>query len=147
MTIAIEVVDGASLLKLAEAASYPLGEFELQKLRALVLISQNKFVGLVEGQYACCWGLVPPSLMSDKAYLWLQTTPLAEENKFLFVRHSQRCIEVMLEEYGELVGFCRPDNAAAIRWIEWLGGDFVRPFGTRADFVIRRREVMEALCG
>lgn len=122
-----------------EAASHiSMTETEAKALNSCLVISSDVFVGLVDGEYACCWGLVPPTLMSDRAYLWLHTSSLVEEHKFLFVRHSQRWMEKALYLYDEIIGFCKPDNAAAIRWVEWLGGEFKRPFGTRADFVIRR---------
>lgn len=138
MTAAYEACDRSMVRQLVEQSGY-LDEMEQSKLNACLTISHQVFIGLVDGKYACCWGLIPKSLMSDRAYLWLQTTPLVEERKFLFVRHSQRWVEQSLKDYGEIVGFCRPENALAIRWIEWLGGEFQRPFGIRADFVIRRR--------
>lgn len=139
MTVAISVIDREALRRLIQSSPHVrMEDSEFRMLDACLVISTNVFVGLVDGQYACCWGLVPPTIMSDRAYLWLQTSSLLEEHKFLFVRHSQRWIEDALLLYEEIVGFCRPDNASAIRWIEWLGGEFKRPFGSRADFVIRR---------
>lgn len=139
MSGAIQAVDRSQIPNLVRLAEPFMDEFDLQKLGVMLTISQSVFVGLVDGQYACCWGLVPPSALSDKAYLWLQTTPLVEERKFLLVRQSQRWMEWALTEYSEIIGFCKPDNALAIRWIKWLGGEFKEPAFGRADFVIRRK--------
>lgn len=147
MTGIVHAVHRNSLPNLISRAQRHMSEFDLRKLELVLAISDRVYVGFIEGEYVCCWGLVPPSMMSNKAYLWLQTTPRVEEHKFLFVRHSQRCIEEMLKSYEEIVGFCLPENTSAIRWIKWLGGEFKQPAFGRVDFVIRRKAPKEALCG
>jgi hypothetical protein len=143
MTGVVHPVHRNSLKKLIRQAEVHMSSEDLRKLEVCLNMSDIIYAGIIDGEYACCWGLVPPSMMSDKAYLWLQTTAKVEEHKFLFVRHSQRCVEKMLESYEELVGFCSPENKAAIRWIEWLGGEFKKPFAGRVDFSIRRKAPIE----
>lgn len=140
MTVAIETQDRAATRRVIEAAPHVnLDEIEKQKIDACLAISTHVYLGLVDGEYACCWGLIPPTVMGDRAYLWLHTSSLVEQNKFVFVRRSQRCIEAMLKEYSEIVGFCKPGNEQAIRWIKWLGAEFAEPARGRVDFVIRRK--------
>lgn len=140
MTVAIETQDRSATRRVIEAAPHVvLDPVEKRKLDGCLAVSTHVYLGLVDGEYACCWGLIPPSIMGDRAYLWLHTSALVEQNKFVFVRHSQRCVEKMLEEYQEIVGFCKPENEAAIRWIKWLGAEFIEPYGTRADFIIKRK--------
>lgn len=93
----------------------------------------------VDGQGACIWGLIPPTLLSDQAYLWLYTTDLAEEHQFLLVRHSQRMIEEMLKEFPILVGHCHSEDPRAQRWLKWLGAEFDFPQGKLIPFAIRRK--------
>src|SRR5438045_4172922 len=62
------------------------------------------WIGTYEGKLACVWGLIPPTMLSNRAYLWLHTTELAREHRFLLVRHSQVILERLLKEWDEIVG-------------------------------------------
>lgn len=93
--------------------------------------------GLVDSEVACMWGLIPPTLLSTTAYLWLLTTDIVAEHKFLFIRHSQRYIEEALNIYPTIIGDCLVGNRAAKRWLQWLGAEFTEPVGGRIPFTIR----------
>ncbi len=95
--------------------------------------------GMVDGEVACMWGLIPPTLLSDQAYLWLLTTHVVDEHKFLFVRYSQRYVEKMLRVYPKIVGDVMIGNDRAVRWLKWLGAEFGEPQGQRIPFVIRKK--------
>lgn len=140
MTVSVKIIDRAPLYRLMKGSEHiKLSQSDLEKFDAMCSISSDIYAGFVNNELACVWGLVPPSMMSNTAYLWLYASRLVEENKFLFVRHSQRWIEYVLEQYDHLVGFCDPDNKQAIRWIQWLGGEFKPVADGRKDFVIRKR--------
>lgn len=96
-------------------------------------------LGYVDDQLVCCWGLIPTTFLSNQAYLWLYTTPEVAAHRFLFVRHSQRQIEIMLEHYEIITGHCKITAAESIRWIKWLGGTFGEYQGDRVPFIIRKR--------
>jgi hypothetical protein len=100
--------------------------------------SDKVWAGMVDGEIACLWGLAPPTFLSTSAYLWLCTTNLVEEHKFLFIRYSQRYVEQMLEIYPEIIGHTATDNLQAIRWIRWLGGEYAPPLAGYRAFTIRR---------
>lgn len=95
--------------------------------------------GLINGKFACVWGLIPPTLLSHASWLWLMTTPLVEEHKFLFVRHSQRWLEEALKRYPEIIGDCITGNDRGRRWLTWLGAEFGATYMGRAPFVIRAK--------
>ena len=95
--------------------------------------------GLVDGEVACVWGLIPPTLLSTTAYLWLLTTEIIAENKFLFIRHSQRYIEEALESFPCIIGDCIIGERSAMRWLRWLGAEFAEPIDGRIPFVIRKK--------
>jgi|SRR5580693_785470 hypothetical protein len=95
--------------------------------------------GLVDGKIACVWGLIPPTVLSTTAYLWLLTTDIIAEHKFLFVRHSQRYIEEALKKYPTIIGEVIGHNPSASRWIHWLGGEFGPMIGGRTPFTIRAK--------
>lgn len=101
--------------------------------------TQQTWVGYANGEVACMWGLAPPSVMSDSAYLWLYSTDLVNDYKFMFVRWSQRAIEEMLKLYPTLHGHVHEDNASAKRWIGLLGGKFGQKDGPFTPFTIKRK--------
>lgn len=96
-------------------------------------------LGYIADKLVCCWGLVPTTFLSNQAYLWLFTTLEVKDHRFLFVRHSQRQIEIMLEHYEIITGHCKVDAAESIRWVKWLGGVFGDYQGDRVPFMIRKR--------
>ena len=99
--------------------------------------SDERWIGTVDGEMACMWGLIPPSLMSDTAYLWLFHTDLVEEHKFSFVRHSQIQMQRMLKSYPIIVGDCQIDNPIGRRWLTWLGAKFESAEGALTPFKIK----------
>lgn len=103
-------------------------------------LSIEVWTGYVEGKLVCCWGLIPPTLLSNQAYLWMHSTPAIRDHQFLLVRHSQRIIEKMLEQYERIVGDCLRDAEDSIRWLKWLGAEFDGANdGGHCSFVIRRK--------
>lgn len=114
-----------------------MSERESSAMEACLMISDKIFYGMVDDDLACIWGLIPPTLMSDQAYLWLFTSSLVDEHKFVFVRHSQMWIEETLKEFPTIVGTCMTNNPRAKRWIEWLGGEFAQARDGRYAFAIR----------
>lgn len=100
--------------------------------------SEERWIGAVDGVVACLWGLIPPSLMSDQAYLWLYHNELVEEHKFAFIRHSQVQMQRMLQLYPIIIGDCLVSNATGRKWLMWLGAEFAYPNGGLAPFQIRK---------
>lgn len=102
-------------------------------------LSTMSWIGRANGEVVCIWGLIPPSYLSDEAYLWLNVTPEMAKHQFVFVRHSQCEMERMLEIYSRIVGFVDVGNTRAKRWLRWLGAEFDEPGGERVHFVIERK--------
>jgi hypothetical protein len=96
------------------------------------------FTGLIDDEPVCIYGLIPPTLLSNRAYLWLLTTELADRQKFLFIRHSQVVIEEILKEYDHIVGDAKIDDARAMKWLKWLGAEFSYPRDGISSFHITR---------
>jgi hypothetical protein len=101
--------------------------------------SEERFIGTVDDILACMWGLIPPTLMSDRAYLWLYHNDLVEQHKFAFIRHSQVQLKRMLKVYPLIVGDCMISNTTGRRWLEWLGAKFDYPNGDLAPFEIKAK--------
>lgn len=102
-------------------------------------MSAEVWLGRIDGDLVCVWGLIPPTLISTQAYLWMHATRRVDEHKFLFVRHSQRIVEHMLKRYGTIIGHCLLGARDSIRWVRWLGGKFDEPSGPYLPFRIERR--------
>lgn len=111
-----------------------------ETLETLLTRSTVRHIGMVDGEVAAMWGLVPQSILSNQAYLWLLTTDLAEQHKFLLVRYSQLFVKQALKHYEKIVGHCRAGDFAAKRWVRWLGGEFKVGDGKKVPFVIKRKE-------
>jgi hypothetical protein len=100
--------------------------------------SSRVWVGLDDDTVLACWGVQPPSLLSDRAYIWVWTSEHLQSHVFMFIRHSQRAIADMLLEYQTLYGVTVAGNDRAVRWLKWLGAEFgpeyhgVLPFEIRA---------------
>lgn len=126
----------AEIFKRSPVKHIPKGD---ELLRKCVYRSTDVRYGFVNGECACVWGLIPPTLLSNSAYLWLLTTDLVEQHKFLFVRHSQRWMEEALLTYPVIIGDLASDDPIARRWLEWLGAKFGATIEGRHTFVIKKK--------
>ncbi|SRR6266852_3901821 len=95
------------------------------------------YIGYVDGDLVCCWGLIPPSFLSNQAYIWMWASG-SVPHQFLFVRHSQRQVKKFLERYDSIVGQCKLNAHSAQRWLKWLGAEFGDPRDGTRPFVINR---------
>jgi hypothetical protein len=110
-----------------------------KKLMMALRISEVSWVGRVDNEVVCVWGLVPPTVMSNNAYLWLLTTDKVDNHQFLFVRHSQLMVDMMLQDYEILVGNCNIRQPKSIRCLKWLGARLGEPNGEWIPFQIRKK--------
>lgn len=116
-----------------------LTDFEYNLIGACYSRSEERWIGTVDGVVACLWGLIPPTLMSDRAYLWLYNNELVDEHKFAFIRHSQVQMKRMLKLYPIIVGDCLISNDSGRQWLRWLGATFGPPDGPLAPFEIKAK--------
>jgi hypothetical protein len=103
-------------------------------LRMSVII----WAGFINDELAGIWGIIPPTMLSYQAYLWLYSTDVMAEHEFRLVRHSQVVIEKILDEYPSIVGHAVIGSDRSIRWLKWLGAKFGPPQGTLVPFRISR---------
>lgn len=112
---------------------------ELTKINRVFDQTTVFWAGVIHGRLKAVWGLIPPTLMSDCAYLWLHVVEAPGEHEFLFVRNSQRAIEEALRRFPTIVGHCIREDRGAQRWLRWLGATLERPQGNFVPFIIRAR--------
>jgi hypothetical protein len=132
----IEVVDAPKAKEYVK--DLILNDEEKWGMDYCMVMSTHIWVGLIDDRLACIWGLIPPTLMSNQAYLWLYTTDVIKEHQFILVRHSQLVMEEILKEYPSVCGHAIIGNHKAIRWLKWLGAKFGEPQGKGIPFRIRR---------
>jgi hypothetical protein len=141
MKVSVErIVDGTitSLISLATGAT--LTDRYAEMMQFCQKLSGEVWSGYIDDKLVCCWGLIPPSVFSDTAYLWMYNTESLAEHQFVFVRRSQIEVERMLTRYGRIVGHCVTENVKAQRWLRWLGAEFDAPLNGARAFTIRKRQ-------
>lgn len=118
-----------------------LSEIEQETMHRAIRNSTRIWVGMDGDNLVAMWGLIPPSLMSETAYLWLFTTEHLREHVFSFIRQSQRAVEEMLIYYPVIVGHTMSANRRAIQWLRWLGAEFGDPInGKVIPFTIKAKQ-------
>ena len=132
----MHAIDTADILRRSSVA-HVIGASKT--LQTCIAISVNTWVGKVDDTVVCAWGLVPPSLLSDRAYLWMIHTTEVEQHRFLFVRNSQIAVGQMLEKFKVLYGHVDAKSPKSIRWLKWLGATFGEPDGLMIPFQIRAK--------
>ena len=137
--ITVQHSEGMNLRKILERSAVTDVPGAEKTMRECVRRSVEVRCGMLDDEVACVWGLIPPTLLSDRAYLWLLTTDIVTEHKFLFVRYSQRYVEEMLKQYPVLYGEAEINNEPAKRWLKWLGARFGEPNGRFIPFEIKRK--------
>ena len=111
---------------------------EEKRLSTFIARSEEVWFGLHDGQVAAIWGVIQPTVISNRMYLWLFTTDLVDKHKFLLVRHSQLFIDRVLKRYPVIVGHVSIHNDRAKRWLRWLGAEFGPIENQHFTFKIRR---------
>lgn len=137
--IEIKQADNEEARGLIYQAKPDMTEYEDKLINQCLAVSIQRWVGLYNGELVNAWGLIPPTLLSTQAYLWMIHTEKLKGREFVFIRHSQRAVEEMLRIYPEITGYAQPENKKGIQWIKWLGGEFGEPKGDRIPFVIRSK--------
>lgn len=107
-----------------------------------LLESSQAFVGRVDGEPACVFGIRPPEGMLDAAVLWLLTSKLVDKAPFALARGSVRFVSDALREWGVLEGWVLEDNDRSKTWLRWLGFSLsetfeLPPVGTVRKFSAR----------
>jgi hypothetical protein len=92
-----------------------------QSLTRGVSCSSHAWTGLVDGEPACIFGVVPVSFMSGIGVPWMLGTPLVEEHATAFLRRNRRYVKHMTRAYNYLINYVDDRNVKAIAWLEWLG--------------------------
>ena len=135
MNVVVTPFNGVSISSLMNEIS----ERNAELLNMCQKMSGEVWSAFIDDDYICSWGLIPPTIFSTQAYIWMHTQEIVQEHQFVFIRQSQRIIEEMLKRYETLVGHCVIDAHRSQRWLKLLGAKFGEPRGQVIPFTIRRR--------
>lgn len=137
MNVQIERADAGEVRRLFSKEG--LTQRESQALDISLALTTDIWLGMYNGKVACAWGLMPPTLLSSVAHMWLYTTEELKGHEFIFIRYSQRVIEVLHAEYPIICGLCDATQERTVRWLQWLGASFGEPRGKYVPFKLRKR--------
>lgn len=139
MKVSIERFDD---IRSIEAIMAPLSEDKKKIMNECFKGSTVVWVGLIDNKVACIWGVALPTILSDRAYLWLWSSDVVKDHPFVFVRRAQIVIKELLGEYEYVVGVVDTSDSNAhnsVRWLKLLGAKFGEPSdGGLIPFQIRR---------
>jgi hypothetical protein len=124
-------------LRLLLAHLAPLSELNQDTMTRAINNSDWIWIGEHNGEIFGYWGLIPPTICSDRAYLWFMHTETLCRCIFSFVRHSRRVTAELLSHYPILVGHGRSDNEQSLRWLRWCGAQFGEAQGPLIPFEIK----------
>lgn len=96
-----------------------------------------RWTGLLDGEPAAIFGVVPVTLMGGSGVAWLLGTPLMLKHWRTFARQSKPLLRELLDHYDVLLNVVHVDNRVALRWLAWTGARF-RRYGHRVYFEIRK---------
>lgn len=140
MSVAIGQIERDDITRLISSTDYAkLDSKGKAAFDRCLLFTTQMWAGFHNGKFTCAWGIIPPSLLSLQAYLWLYVTEDLKGHEFLFVRHSQVAIEQILNDYPTIVGHTHVSLTKAIRWLRWLGAEYGEPQGEYVPFIIRKK--------
>jgi hypothetical protein len=110
---------------------------EQDVMRKAINNSHWVWIGDVDGEVFGCWGLIPPTFLSDSAYIWFYHTPALAKHRCAFIRHSRRVTAELLTHYPLLIGHCAAGAIHSLRWLRWCGATFGEPEGALIPFEIK----------
>ena len=138
MTATIQHIARGHAIELISNTTAPkLSDVEVEVFARFVKASLEIWIGSIGEELLCMWGLIPPTLLSDQAYLWLHTTEAVKDHEFMLVRRSQIELAKMLLRFPLIVGHCEVGERQSIRWLRWLGAIFGEPGEKLIQFTIR----------
>lgn len=98
-----------------------------QALENSFKVSSEKMAFLVEGEILGMFGIVPLTLMDDRACIWMITTNAIEKYAIKFLRASRYFIKILLERYSILSNFVDVRHKKSVKWLRWSGAIIREP--------------------
>lgn len=106
---------------ISAAGGLSLDNNQMEALTRSAKNSNPLFAGMYGAELACIIGLVPPTLISSDAYIWMLHTTVVDRHKVSFGRHAIRLVRNLRQRYSRIVGHCMVTDKSAIGWIKSFG--------------------------
>lgn len=113
-----------------------LSDNEVETLVQAGVDSRTLIAGLYGEELVGFIGMVPITIASDSAYMWLYVNPPALRYRTMLARHSRLIITQLNSAYPRITGFCT--TRQSFMWLQWLGAEFRQTAGNLMEFEIRR---------
>lgn len=113
-----------------------------EQRRALIRFlnaSTITWVGVIGDRVYGIVGVMQPTIIDDRAYIWFQGTGITDRHQFTLIRQSQIMVKKLLEKFPVIYGHCEVSDVRAHRWVKWLGGTFGEVDGSTIPFQIVRK--------
>jgi len=98
-----------------------------EALRSSFNLSTEKLTVVFNGEPVAMFGIVPVTLLDDRAIVWMLTTDLIEKVSVRFLKLSKKFINLLREKYGILFNFVDVRHKKSIDWLEWCGAKLFKP--------------------
>lgn len=85
----------------------------------------NSWVWEVDGKLVCMYGVTPYG--DGEGVIWFIATDEFDKHKNVFGRGCKEVYNKMIEGYDYLFNYVQESHKKAIRWLEWLGAEILKP--------------------
>lgn len=86
-------------------------------------LSSDLIVAMYNSRPLCFLGLIPKTMISDSAYIWMITTLHGYTHSLIIARHAKEMLGQLQTKYSVLFGHCF--EVKSKRWLKSLGAEFV----------------------
>jgi hypothetical protein len=121
---------------ISEHSHVTLSDNEWRTLESAAEFSDPLLASLYDGKLLCVFGMIPVTLLSDTAHIWMYGMPTIRKYQTIFIREAYNVARNMNEIYENLTGYCL--DGGAMSWLRWVGAEFGKPIGKAYPFTIRR---------
>ena len=85
------------------------------------------YVGLINNEIACAWGVVKDSVLGKKARIWLLSTAIIENASVKVAIKTRRELDKLMLEYPYLENDVDAKYTKCLQWLHWLGFTIEEP--------------------
>lgn len=96
-------------------------------LAHLISMSDYAYVGALEGQPICIYGVYPSDAINHTGVPWLLGTKFLDKYASIFLKNCRAQVDEMMANYDRLENYVDERNTAAKKWLKWLGFEFDEP--------------------
>lgn len=103
--------------------------------------SKESYTIMSDRKLVCSFG-VCDSDCEDLGIVWMLGTDRIHNIRNTFLRHSREWIKKLMGNYRGLVNVVGTQNTTSMRWLEWVGAEFLRekPQGYK-EFIIFNKDI------